>query len=113
MMQKNFSERSFAQKIGMSSTGFRAAMERQTLSVQILENIADVLGVSVISFFEGSETREVHEPPEHYSKKCTNCAKKDGQIELFTKLLAEKEQQIANLNKELGRKLGRENNHVA
>jgi len=112
-MQKNFSERAFAEKIGMSSTGFREAMKRQTLSVQILENIADVLGVPVISFFEGSDTSEAHDPPEHYSKKCTNCAKKDGQIELFTKLLADKEQQIATLNKELGRKLGRENNHVA
>ena len=116
MMRKKFSERALAAAVGMSPSGFHNAINRQTLSVKDLESLSNVLGVEPAYFFEdsGGPADSVNESETVYnSKRCQKCKEKDGQISLLKNLLKEKEKELLELAQELGRRFGREKNHVA
>lgn len=101
MLKHNYNNNSFSKAIGMSTPGFKASIEKGTLTVQNLESICKVFNVPISYFFENDDF--LQEPDIRYRKQCKECLKKDGKIELLTKLLKDKEDYIKELYKDLGR----------
>jgi transcriptional regulator with XRE-family HTH domain len=104
MSQRKFNESQLAKEIGMSQPGLKSTLNNGTMRVDTLERLCSVFDVPVSYFFEEGEDKK---------KPCRECTKTKAQLELLKELLNEKDRQIANLNQELGRKLGTRGNEVA
>lgn len=98
MMQRNFSLRNMARTIGVSDSGFKSMMERDTMTIQTLEKISQVFDVPITYFFDDSTTGK--------KKPCPECIKCNAQLDLLKQQLTEKEKELKELYKEMGRKLG-------
>jgi len=98
MMQRNFSLRNMARTIGVSDSGFKAMMERDTMTIHNLEKISQVFEVPVTYFFEDSSSGK--------KKPCPDCIKCNAKLDLLKQQLYEKEKELKELYKEMGRKLG-------
>lgn len=83
--KKNVSNREIAKELEISDTGYKKMIENQTLTVKVLEKLADFYKVSISVFFddkplslypENNEMRIV----EDYLPKCKACEEKDKRI---------------------------------
>jgi len=54
--QKNLTQKQFAEKINITTTGYINLIQRNDLKVSVLEKIAKVLGVPVSYFFENEQS---------------------------------------------------------
>ena len=91
----------FAEILGVTVTGLDTKLKNETFTVKDIEIIANHFNVPISYFFEEKAYSTVSEPSESY-RSCMDCAKKEGIIETLTDLLKQKEDQIAQLNRELG-----------
>lgn len=73
--QRDFSQRKIARAIGMTATGFKTMMDRQTMTVKNLESICTFLAINPKSLFTDSEKpSKVNEPEIEYSQSHKNRA---------------------------------------
>jgi len=98
MMQRNLSVNKLAKTLGLSPSGFSDTLNKQTMNVEVLEQISKLFEVPVSFFFE--EGTIVKKKP------CQDCIKYMANNELLRQLLSERDKEIRELYKELGRNLG-------
>lgn len=90
----------FAKKIGMTEQGVTSMLLNRTITVERLEHICMIYRVPIVSFFTADDN-ELHEPSNDYA-----AAKEqlDKTVEMLLEMLREKDEEIARLNRELGRR---------
>jgi transcriptional regulator with XRE-family HTH domain len=101
LRKKQKSQKILADAVGMTVQGLNLMLNKRTMTVDTLEKIAKYFEVSPAYFFE-EESNLVGESKHSYKQKCIDCSKYEGQIELLSKLLREKDDMIARLNREIG-----------
>lgn len=89
----------FAERIGMSEQGVSNMIKNRTMTVETLELICIRFKVPITYFYE-DESHELREPTPEYSSKYS---KLEAKIEMLQEMLREKDDEIARLNRELGR----------
>lgn len=99
----------FADKIGMSEQGVANMIKNRTMTVQRLEHICITFKVPITYFYE-DENHELREPTPEYSSRY---AKLEAKLEMLQDMLRDKDEEIARLNRELGRKEPQKKNGAA
>jgi transcriptional regulator with XRE-family HTH domain len=84
---KRMSIKELSEKIGMSETGFHQALNNNTLKVETLEKISDVLEVPIFFLFDSYNNEEHAAEIENYNKLQYIT---EGTIHLLEKYLLEK-----------------------
>lgn len=102
-MQKNLSDRKFAESIGMSGPGYKGMLDNRTCSIETIELICKTYNVSLSYFFD-EPGNQFNEPAVKYGN-CKECAKKDVLIEELRREIKSQKEDIAMLNREVGRNL--------
>lgn len=99
-MQKNLSDRKFAESIGLSGPGYKSMLEEQTCTVEKLELICSLYKVPITHFFS-SELLTADEGPIIYQTK--KQLTRDELVEFLKEELKAKDEKINQLNRELGK----------
>ena len=89
----------FAERIGWTTHGVIRMIKEQSMTVETLELICNAFNVPVTFFFE-EDTNELKEPSAIYQTKKNN----EARVDLLMDMIREKDDEIAKLNRELGRK---------
>ncbi len=90
----------FAAILGVSVTGFDHKLKEETFTVKDIELIASHLKVPISYFFgETYSLGEIGMP----NDSCRECIKKEAVIEKLEDQLKESQEEIARLNREIGR----------
>ncbi len=90
----------FAKSIGMTDVGYKRMLDKQTCTVERLENICKVYNLELSFFFEASSNKASESVVSFGS--CRECEKKEAVIETLKGQLKQKDEEIASLNRELG-----------
>lgn len=99
MSQKNFTDKKLSELVGVSDTGLRQMMNRSTMRIDVLEKISEVLEVPVVYFFQDDPDAK-----KFTLKKCNECEKMKGKVELLKELLEKKDAELKRLYEKNGRK---------
>lgn len=92
-------KKDFAAKIGWTVHGVNRMIKERSMTVETLEHICNTFNVPITFFFE-DDNNELREPSAVYETKNN----KDARIDLLMEMIREKDDEIARLNREIGRK---------
>lgn len=99
------SKKLFAQKLGMTEHGVLHMLSKRTMTVETLERIALVYKKPIEYFFsDDSNDTLVNDESGPYTKPCKDCEKVKAKLELALQMLREKDEEIAKLNRLVGKK---------
>jgi len=101
-------KKDFAAKIGWTVHGVTRMIKERSMTVETLEKICSTFNVPITFFFE-EDNNELREPSAVYETKNN----KDTRIELLMEIIREKDEEIARLNREMGRKETQKKKDVA
>lgn len=82
--QRGFTEKAFADKLGITQNGFRAMVNNHTMSIKTLEKISEILEVPMTYFFDDSDGK-LPAPKSFNEKDLAKC--KQQVIDLQAELL--------------------------
>ncbi len=99
MTQRNFNDKKLSELVGVSDTGLRQMMNRATMRIDVLEKISEVLEVPIIYFFQDDQDAK-----KYTVKKCFECEKLKGKIEVLKELLDKKDQELKKFYEKNGKK---------
>jgi hypothetical protein len=89
-------------------SGYYYIINNQTLTVKQLVSLANYFKVPITHFFPNEQNiTVVNEKQAKYGTKCENCESYRLEIDILTRQIKEKEQSIAELNREIGRLMSR------
>ena len=99
---KNLAIKDLAERISLSEAGLHQMIRNESIKVSILEKIAEILGVSVINFFEEELRLDVlNESAEKYNVQakstCANCNQLQRFIDSQTKHIERLEKELDGL----------------
>ncbi len=100
--QKNLSDRKFAKSIGLTGPGYKTMIEKHTCTVETLETICKIYGLELSYFFDESGVPFCN--PVIIDENCPRCKVFEAIIEELRNDKKEQQNQIALLNRELGRR---------
>ncbi len=112
LRKKQRNQSLLADAIGMTVQGVNLMMKKKTMTVETLEKIAKYFEVSPASFYEEDES-SLHDLKRGVKCRNVDCLRLEAQLDLLTKILKEKDEEIAKLNREVGHqssKMSKESN---
>ncbi len=112
LRKKQRNQTLLAQAIGMTVQGLNLMMKKRTMTVDTLEKIAHYFEVTPASLFD-EDGIIVHDPKQSYKSKCSECSRCEAQLELMMKILKEKDEALAHLNRELGSNCAQKNKEAS
>lgn len=100
------SKKLFAEKLGMTEHGVLHMLKHRTMTVETLERIALVYNRPIEYFFseDNQTTVSKDEKPSYGKQPCKDCEKTRAKLELALQLMKEKDEEIARLNRLVGKK---------
>jgi len=79
------SKRSMAKIVGMSGQGFSKMMENKTMTIEVLEKIADHFKLPITHFFDTEDSTITFTAPKASETGCLKCIEKEKRIEDLTR----------------------------
>ena len=64
--KQEITQKEFAEKVGMTRSGFLGSIKNRTLQISTLEKACEVLNTNVSNFFDNEYTNVVNEPESSY-----------------------------------------------
>lgn len=102
--RSRISVKMMASVLDVTVSGYYYVINNQTLTVKQLINLAKYFKVPITYFFPNESPQPiVNEKSPKYGNKCENCESYLLEIDILRRQLKDKDQSLAELNREIGR----------